>query len=466
MRISLKGLIYILAAVLLLVMGIVRKELIAEICGAVLSLYIVFACIASGITALLWCKTVPEVTMKKNVFFISPQSEKQQFPFCIVGVSAYFVVELSSEYPAKRKELLPVFIPLQKYKTRFTVSLPQRRRYFYVCRYISISDFAGFFSCKIAQPDFDFSIRRTPFFMRAPVIPFSALTIPTSIAAVSSFEPSIHRTAELYESRSYFPGDDPRKIHWKLYAHTRSLAIRLGEYEPPPVKTVSIYIENPKVINQKEGELLTPFFDAFIGRISFFVMQLLANGFSCRVLLHDMLYPSTDSDSAAALLEKKAAEKNTDCTEIYPYIISGDEGRRNVRELFTVPQISRTKKNSNRNFDVVYNAVPHGGVLFYFYIPLLKSRNTMERKDAEQNALKNTNVRTFFYAASAGEGIADKKNPVQSDFPLLKKIPALESFLYSTRNDRMSARYANSISKAAERDVKILTEGHGNVQIL
>ncbi len=480
-RLSLKGAVYTAAALLLLSMGILRKELIAEICGAVLSAYSLFAFVASGITTLLWRNTVPEITMKKNIFFVSPQAKR--FPFCTAGTTAHLIVALSREYPAHEKELVPVRIPLEKASTRFTAELPQRKRYFYVRRSIIISDFAGFFSFTILQPDFDLSIRRTPFFMLAAATPVSGLSIPDITSAAQTFEPNTQRNTELYESRSYFPGDDPRKIHWKLYAHTRSLAIRLGEYEPPPVKTVSIYIENPRAVNRKEAELLEPFFDSFIGKIQFFVMQLLEQGFSCTVLLHNKIIPSCDTDTAAAPAEKKTAEDNSDFTSLYTYPVSGIDAHAKIPELFTIPQISRGKKNTNNTIDAVYQTVPNGGVLFYFYLPLLKETDAVQKQTAAEKALHTDRVQTFFYPTLAavtqntnnsnhgGKSGNDstnisarKKHELRSR--LRKKLPALEPLLYCSRQERLTARYASHIAHAAERDITLLTQGQCNAEIL
>jgi hypothetical protein len=44
------------------------------------------------------------------------------------------------------------------------------------------------------------------------------------------------RTDDLIDHRPYIPGDDPRRINWKLYSHgpADSLFVREGEPEPPP----------------------------------------------------------------------------------------------------------------------------------------------------------------------------------------------------------------------------------------
>jgi hypothetical protein len=48
--------------------------------------------------------------------------------------------------------------------------------------------------------------------------------------------PHYRRTDDLIEHRPYIPGDDPRRINWKLYSHgpANALFVREGETEPPP----------------------------------------------------------------------------------------------------------------------------------------------------------------------------------------------------------------------------------------
>jgi hypothetical protein len=39
---------------------------------------------------------------------------------------------------------------------------------------------------------------------------------------------------ELLEVKKYYPGDDIRRLNWKVFAHTRELFVRKGEETPPP----------------------------------------------------------------------------------------------------------------------------------------------------------------------------------------------------------------------------------------
>jgi hypothetical protein len=54
---------------------------------------------------------------------------------------------------------------------------------------------------------------------------------------------SFQRTDNLIDHRPYVPGDDPRRINWKLYGHGGGLFVREGEFEPPPQSNIIILID-------------------------------------------------------------------------------------------------------------------------------------------------------------------------------------------------------------------------------
>jgi uncharacterized protein (DUF58 family) len=51
------------------------------------------------------------------------------------------------------------------------------------------------------------------------------------------------RTDDLIDHRPYIPGDDPRRINWKLYSHGGELFVREGEREPPPRSKMVIIVD-------------------------------------------------------------------------------------------------------------------------------------------------------------------------------------------------------------------------------
>ena len=73
-------------------------------------------------------------------------------------------------------------------------------------------------------------------------------SIPLSLKAGGSRqrnEPHYRKSDELTDHRPYIPGDDPRRINWKLYGHAPmgELFVREGEPEPPPHSRLLILID-------------------------------------------------------------------------------------------------------------------------------------------------------------------------------------------------------------------------------
>jgi uncharacterized protein (DUF58 family) len=56
-------------------------------------------------------------------------------------------------------------------------------------------------------------------------------------------DPHYLRTGELIDHRPYIPGDDPRRINWKLYSHGGDLFVREGDPEPPPHSRLLILVD-------------------------------------------------------------------------------------------------------------------------------------------------------------------------------------------------------------------------------
>jgi hypothetical protein len=79
-----------------------------------------------------------------------------------------------------------------------------------------------------------------------------------AMAGESNRQPefSFQRTDNLIDHRPYIPGDDPRRINWKLYGHGGGLFVREGEREPPPHSNIIIMIDceyDPSLYNKKEA---------------------------------------------------------------------------------------------------------------------------------------------------------------------------------------------------------------------
>lgn len=60
-----------------------------------------------------------------------------------------------------------------------------------------------------------------------------------------------------FDSRPYVPGDDPRRVHWKLYARFGDLFVRPGDLSPPPGQAVCVLVDTgrPEYMSGPEGQV-------------------------------------------------------------------------------------------------------------------------------------------------------------------------------------------------------------------
>jgi uncharacterized protein (DUF58 family) len=119
----------------------------------------------------------------------------------------------------------------------FTVE--KRGAYFSAYDEFAIFDILGFFRWAYRLP-----VEENARLLASPRVPDEPP--PTSArAGESALQPefSIQRTDNLTDHRPYVPGDDPRRINWKLYSHGSGLFVREGEFEPPPQSNIIIFID-------------------------------------------------------------------------------------------------------------------------------------------------------------------------------------------------------------------------------
>lgn len=59
----------------------------------------------------------------------------------------------------------------------------------------------------------------------------------------SAVRETLTRSDELLDTRKYYPGDDVRRVNWKMFAHLRDLYIRIGEEIPPPNSRILVALD-------------------------------------------------------------------------------------------------------------------------------------------------------------------------------------------------------------------------------
>ena len=467
------GAVYTVMGALLLISGLLRGELLSAVCGGVLMLYAGFAAAAVAVTALCWKSEEPDLASDGGGFTVTParsktaQSESAKtFPHCIPGTAAFYTIEFSLSPDPTAETAARLCIPLQGIQTKYHPENLTRGRYFYKRQYLNIRDFAGFFAAAYTQPP----CLSVPYIVVQPVIPPQKAVFPDLRSRVVNDLPSQERTHELYESRPYFPGDDPRKIHWKLYAHTNTLSIKLGAFEPPPVKRLTIYIEEPVCMKKKERAWVASIFDAFIGRLSGVIIELLNAGIQCSLLLYDY--------SRQSLQRYEITEE-------------GAVAAAQIQNLLAIPAL-HTSPEALPDAAAVFSAVPDGGELLYCYMPTgdvshnaagapfrlpragdrTGAGNNIEEIATYQNtaayrkitAYSWSGVETFFCLAAP---------PVSEDFMQTDELRhcvlsrrGIHRLLYSSAASARQDAFYRKVQEAAERELRIFTAGNCHAELL
>ena len=438
-RITVHGALYTLTGFLLLAAGLLRGELLSTAFGGLLTLYTGFAALAVGCTAFYWRHEEPSVSLTESsaagndaaagcgIIAVSPAAAV--FPRCAVGAAAFYTLTFSRTPDPSAEIAVRMDIPLHAARTVYYAEFVPRGRYFYRQQYLVLKDLCGFFAVQLMQPR---SVSRV--YTVAPRLqPFEAGSPPELSAHTAQDVPQLERTAELYESRPYFPGDDPRKIHWKLYAHTGGLSIKLGAFEPPPVKHVSIYIEAPRVLRKQDRKLVGDVFDAFVGRLASFILQLLNTGIECSLLLYDYhVYDSLDDyEISGGEASVHKARKNSGGMPLQRFDILPDDrdALTRVLNLCAIPALQSVRSTSrigsalsrrigttrnawktreagmiaDSDAAAVFRAVPEDSGLLYCYLPLpdsyAYSRNSISGAELKAAESRRAGVETVFYLA-------------------------------------------------------------------
>jgi hypothetical protein len=151
-----------------------------------------------------------------------------------------------------RRIIRHVFDPGVLDKDALSFSVEKRGAYYGPSDGFTIGDALGFFRIRIPVPQ-----DRLPRLLALPGAAADFSFLPPQGGGTKRRAASRSlRSDNLVDHRPYVPGDDPRRINWKLYGHAGDLFVREEEREPPPQGKLTLLLDtqrDPRLYNEKEG---------------------------------------------------------------------------------------------------------------------------------------------------------------------------------------------------------------------
>ncbi len=302
LRVTKSGFIYIIFSIITLSYGLYFGELFASICASGLIVYLLISLIGIIITSFFWKQFDLDIEQKNQNINIKLTNKKGSFPHLLPSINAFFNFIFFTEAGNALSRKLHLETKLNSINS--SIQFPNEKRGFFFINneYIELNDIANFFS---------FKIHITKKHINEIIIPPKQKeTKPLKLSKInkknSEHKNIIRRNDELYDTRPYFPGDDTRKINWKLYAHTQELNIRQGDFSPPPEDFFTIFITEPVI--QKKDTFIIKSFDSFINSINSIAKDIHNNKNTLEVIS----YNSTKNEITRNLIlsdEKNGIEK-------------------------------------------------------------------------------------------------------------------------------------------------------------
>ena len=245
------GAFVLLIIVLAFVAGNIRRELVLTLIGSVFLVVWVYCLVMTLLLALLHSRRAGRISIRVIPGEIAVGDSVQAayseddgmarnnriFQFPGILVRCRLLLETKDN-----RRIRHDFAPIGEAGIFAKEMLEVNKRGAYFSGYdeFAIFDILGFFR-------FTFRIPQKPG-VRLLVSPHAAFEpLPVSArSGESNRQPEItfHRTDILIEHRPYVPGDDPRRINWKLFSHGGELFIREGEREPPPHSNITILVDS------------------------------------------------------------------------------------------------------------------------------------------------------------------------------------------------------------------------------
>jgi hypothetical protein len=218
-------------------MGYKSREIILILLSLIFAASLFYCFLAVFILSILHRKTAAALSSRivpqkipaggKASIFINDIEDNKRIFIQAPGVLVRYEIDLSTKDGKRIRQLFSSDIWKEK---EAVFSAPMRGAYFGACDKIKIFDVFGFFSFM-----FNVVCEKTERLLVRPRIIEDAPSVKNYVGgAEKRSDNQIVRTDDLIDQRPYIPGDDPRRINWKLYGHSGGLFVREEDREPPP----------------------------------------------------------------------------------------------------------------------------------------------------------------------------------------------------------------------------------------
>jgi uncharacterized protein (DUF58 family) len=273
-----RGLVIFVLAAGLLGIGIARADLAGLFWGSSFLLFTLYALAAGHLfrLAVRRRRTADSIKFHLPTTGLLPGDENEavvaahlprSFP---PGLSVHLALPFS--WHTRRIDGIRLRMPPGTSQTRLTFRAIHRGVYEGTGAVMEVHDVLGLTAHRLRFPRQD---RLTVFPALRPARELLGLVERTDEAAVDSRKR--RRSEELLEARKYYPGDDVRRLNWKVFAHLDELFLRIGEEVPPPESRILFVLDttsNPLVPRAAASDYL----DALVGSCASVMAHLLERG--------------------------------------------------------------------------------------------------------------------------------------------------------------------------------------------
>jgi uncharacterized protein (DUF58 family) len=241
------GIFLFILSVLALGAGNLRKELVLSLIGGTFSATLIYCCAGAFIMGTLHAKRARLLSFQmltstipagKNAEIILDRDRAGRGRFFrLPGFLVRYELLLATR---DGREIRRLFDPDGRAGS-FSFPVPERGAYYGQADRFFIGDSLGLFRYYLPLPQ-----DKSPRILALPQAAAECIPVFIESGGDSRRQNLHYRSADnLIDHRPYVPGDDPRRINWKLYGHAPSseLFVREGEREPPPHSRLLILVD-------------------------------------------------------------------------------------------------------------------------------------------------------------------------------------------------------------------------------